>query len=153
MANILTQKISNHPLFPNVSREVVVRNVNIQAEFSQIVIDAKIQYYDEEKEKDVTNALPSSIKNWIVNNQTTTTARDTKGVPVANPQYKDAPNEGEDLRTDAEKEPYLRVPSFDYFLSIITNPNAPSLINLLRMHIVADDQVKFFDKMLNLPIE
>lgn len=51
--------------------------------------------------------------------------------------YKEAPTGGEDTRTNEEKEKFVRLPSFDYFFSIVKNPKSPSLINLLLLHIQA----------------
>ena len=45
--------------------------------------------------------------------------RDAKGNMVANPQFREAPTEGEDDRSPKEMEPYLKMPSFDYFFGII----------------------------------
>lgn len=151
MKTILTQQISNHPLFPNIKREVEVSNIAIQASFSQIVIDADIRYYDENQEgKEVTSAFQSKIPNWIINNADTTTVRDAEGQPITNPNFVEAPTEGEDTRTDEQKEPYMKAPSFDYFFGIITAKEAPNLVELLRTHIVLNDQVKFFDNLLNI---
>lgn len=69
---------------------------------------------------------------------------------VANPQFREAPTEGEDDRSPKEMESYLKMPSFDYFFGIIKNPKAPSLINLLALHIIHNNEIKFFDDMLNL---
>ena len=67
--------------------------------------------------------------------------------------YKEAPTGGEDTRTNEEKEKFVRLPSFDYFFSIVKNPKSPSLINLLLLHIQENDGIKFFDKLLNLSDE
>ena len=151
MQPILKQKISNHPYFPSVEREIVVRNVAIQGEYEQIIIDACVHYFDTTQErKDVTKAFNSKIDNWIVTNMETTTIRDAQGQPVANPKYKEKPAEGEDNRTEEEKEQYLKTPSFDYFFGIIKSPQAPNLVTLLSMHIVENDKIKFFDKMPNI---
>lgn len=151
MKTIVVQPISNHPLFPNIKREVIVENISIQGKFSQIVIDAEIKYYDTNQEgKDVTAAFQNKIKNWIVTNKDTSTVRDEKGNPISNPQYMEAPTEGEDTRTDNQKEPYMKAPSFDYFFGIITAKKAPNLVDLLRTHIVLNDRVKFFDNLLNI---
>lgn len=150
---ILEQNISNHPLFPHIKRRVIIRGVNIDATYNQIVINACIHFFDSNQDdKDVSTAFKTNLNDWIVNNNDYTTVRDAKGNPQPNPKYRDAPAEGEDDRTDEEKEPYLKAPSFDYFLQIITNPKSPSLINILAMHIQSNDQIKFFDKLMGLPI-
>jgi len=167
MQTLLEQPISNHPLFPNIARKVVVYNVNIEGQFSQIVIDAEIRYFDDNQDgREVTTAFRSKLNDWIVSNNELTTVRDNKGKPMPNPQYIsqeaaieklrnegiEVP-EGEDPRAPEQREEHLKIPSFDYFFGIIKNPKAPSLINLLALHIQGNDQIKFFDKMLNLPIE
>ena len=154
MQTLLEQEISRHPLFPNIKRKVAVRNITIQGEFEQIVIDACLLYYDENQGgKEVTPAFNSKLNGWIVNNSSFTTVRSDKGQPVVNPKYKEAPTDGEDTRTDEEKEKFVRLPSFDYFFGIIKDPKSPSLISLLALHIRGNDQIKLFDKLLNLPID
>lgn len=154
MQTLLEQEISRHPLFPNIKRKVVVYDVAIQGKYEQILLDAEIKYFDANQEdKDVSVAFNGKIEGWIVNNQDFTTVRDAKGKPMPNPRFREAPSESEDDRTPEEKEQYLKMPSFDYFFAIIKNPKAPSLINLLSLHIAGNDQIKFFDKMLNLPID
>ena len=154
MQTLLEQEISRHPLFPNIKRKVAVRNITIQGEFEQIVIDACLLYYDENQGgKEVTPAFNSKLNGWIVNNNSLTTVRNDKGQPVLNPKYKEAPTGGEDTRADEEKEKFVRLPSFDYFFSIVKNPKSPSLINLLLLHIQENDGIKFFDKLLNISDE
>ena len=154
MQTLLEQEISRHPLFPNIKRKVAVRNITIQGEFEQIVIDACLLYYDENQGgKEVTPAFNSKLNGWIVNNNSLTTVRNDKGQPMPNPKYKEAPTGGEDTRTDEEKEKFVRLPSFDYFFGIIKDPKSPSLISLLALHIRGNDQIKLFDKLLNLPID
>lgn len=143
MKTILKQSISNHPLFPNVKREIVIRNIAIQGEFGQIVIDACVHYQNENNE-DVTSVFASKIPNWIIHNQQLTTIRDENGNPVINPNFDKEQKESE------ENPRYVKSPSFDYFFEIITNPKSPSLINLLSTHIAHNDAIKFFDKLLNL---
>lgn len=142
MQILLKQKISNHPKFPNVKREVVVYGPNIDGRFEQIVLDAEVRYYDE-NEQDITAMFKSKL-DWVVNNKDLTTVRDSKGKPVPNPQFREAPAEGEDDRTPEEKEPYLKQPSFDYFAEIIK----AALSGLLALHIQQNDEIKFFDEIL-----
>lgn len=151
MAILLEQPISNHPSVKGVKRKVVVYGANIDGRFHQIVLDAEVHYFDE-NDNDITVAFVSKLKDWIINNQKYTTVRNQRGEMEANPLYKEAPVEGEDNRTQEEKEQWLKMPSFDYFLQIIKSPSAPNLIALLKSHIIFDDEEKSFDKMLNLPI-
>lgn len=151
MAILLEQEISNHPIVKDIKRKVVVYGTNIDGRFEQIVLDAEVHYFDE-NDNDVTAAFVSKLKDWIINNQKYTTVRNRRGQMEKNPFYKEAPAEGEDNRTQEEKEQWLKMPSFDYFLQIIKSPSAPNLIALLKSHIIFDDEEKSFDKMLNLPI-
>lgn len=167
MAILLEQEISHHPLFPNIKRKVAVYGANIDGRFGQIVLDAEVRYFDENQDgKEVSNAFVRKLEGWIVNNADFTTARDGKGRPLPNPQYitreaalEKLRSEGAEVpddidpRSPEQREEYLKVPSFDYFFGIIKNPKSPSLINILQLHIVHNDAIKFFDKMLNLPVE
>ncbi|MDO4763823.1 MAG: hypothetical protein Q4A00_05525 [Flavobacteriaceae bacterium] len=148
MSVLLEQFISNHPDFPNVKRKVVVYDVAIQGRHSQILLDAEVHYFDSNKDDVELHSFNKKIKGWIVNNNDQTTVRDSKGKPVPNPQFREAPSDGEDDRIPEEKEPYLKQPSFDYFFGIIKNPKAPSLINLLALHIHQNDEIQFFDELL-----
>lgn len=148
---LLRQTISDHPMFGNIKREVVVYGANIDGKFNQIVIDAEVRYYDENQDgKDVSAGFNGKLKDWIINNADFTTMRDHQGNILSNPDYQEPPTDGEDTREEHEKEKYLKAPSFDYFFAIIKNPKSPSLINILQMHIVENDKIKFFDKMLNI---
>lgn len=151
MAILLEQEISNHPIVKGVKRKVVVYGTNIDGRFEQIVIDAEVHYFDE-NDNDITAAFVSKLKDWVINNQKYTTVRNQRGQMEKNPFYKEPPTEGEDNRMPEEKEQWLKMPSFNYFLQIIKSPNAPNLIALLKSHIIFDDEEKSFDKMLNLPI-
>lgn len=130
----LEQPISNHPLFSNVKRKVVVRNTQLQAEYEQIVIEAHIRYFNENDE-DITGNFVSEIPNWIINNSMRTTVRDMNGMPQPNPNYDE---------NDPNSEEYLKAPSFDYFHGVILNSGV-SLIQLLAMHIQLNDAEKFFN--------
>lgn len=167
MQTLLEQEISHHPLYPNIKRKVLVYGAEVSGRFHQIVLDAEVQYLDTNQDnKDVSIAFARKLEGWIVNNADFTTARDGKGRPLPNPQYitrevavEKLRNEGaevpEDIdpRSPEQREKYLKAPSFDYFFKFIKNPEAPSLINILQLHIVQNDAIKFFDKMLNLPVE
>lgn len=165
MQILLEQPISDHPVIPNIKRKVAVYGANINGKFEQIVIDAEVKYYNENNE-DVSHFFVGKLQDWIINNFDLTTARDGKGRPLPNPQYitrevavEKLRSEGvevpEDIdpRSPEQKEEHIKVPSFDYFFNIIKNPKSPSLINILQLHIVHNDAIKFFDKMLNLPVE
>lgn len=147
----LEQPISVHPHLPHIQRKVVIYSIKPDYRFKQIVIDAEMRYFDQNQEgKDVTAGYNHKLTDWIVNNKDYTTVRDLKGQPVPNPDYVAPPTEGEDTRTFEQRQEFKRLPSADYFLSLIKNEEAPNLVKLLRMHIVQNDAIKFFDKLLNI---
>lgn len=138
MKNIVEQQISNHPLFPGITRKVVVTELNIQPKYEQIYIEAYKQFFNEEG-VDVSKEFNTEIKDWIVTNKDTTTVRDAQGNPVFHPDYN--PN----LPESEDNVKYQKAPSFDYFFAILTDENAPSPVKLLKSHIYFNDQIKFFD--------
>lgn len=140
---IVRQAISNHPLFGNVKREIVVYDTHISTKFQQIVLEAEVKYFNAENNEQIQNTFVSTIPNWIVNNNDFTTVRDASGQPVANPKFREAPAEGEDDRTPEEREKHLKQPSFDYFLALIEK--GVDLVALLRFHIIENDKIKYFD--------
>ena len=144
---IVRQAISNHPLFGNVKREIVVYDAHISTKFKQIVLEAEVKYFNAETNEQIQNTFVSTLPNWIVNNNDFTTVRDASGQPVANPKFREAPAEGEDDRTLNEKEQHLKQPSFDYFMALIEK--GVDLVALLRLHIIENDKIKYFDELLN----
>lgn len=153
MKTLLKKTIKNHPIFPNIKREVVVYGANIDGRFSQIVLDAEVHYFDTEKENlDITQTLNYKLKDWNVTNKDFTTMRDNKGLPLKNSDYVSLKEGDEDTREENQKEEYQKAPSFDYFFNIIKNPKSPSLILLLEKHIEWNDENDFFDKLLNIPV-
>ena len=144
---IVRQPISNHPLFGNVKREIAVYDAHISTKFKQIVLDAEVEYFNAETNEKIENTFVSTLPNWIVNNNDFTTVRDSSGQPMANPKFREAPAEGEDDRTPSEKEQHLKQPSFDYFMTLIEK--GVDLVALLRLHIIENDKIKYFDELLN----
>ncbi len=144
---IVRQAISNHPLFGNVKREIVVYDAHISTKFHQIVLEAEVEYFNAETNEKIENTFVSTLPNWVVNNNDFTTVRDASGQPVANPKFREAPAEGEDDRTTNEKEQHLKQPSFDYFMALIEK--GVDLVALLKLHIIENDKIKYFDELLN----
>ena len=140
---IVRQQISNHPLFGDVKREIVVYDAHISTKFQQIVLEAEVEYFNAETNEKIENTFVSTLPNWVVNNNDFTTVRDASGQPVANPKFREAPTEGEDDRTPNEKEQHLKQPSFDYFMALIEK--GVDLVALLRLHIIENDKIKYFD--------
>ena len=106
-----------------------------------------MKYFNAETNEQIQNTFVSTLPNWIVNNNDFTTVRDASGQPVANPKFREAPTEGEDDRTPNEKEQHLKQPSFDYFMALIEK--GVDLVALLRLHIIENDKIKYFDELLN----
>ena len=106
-----------------------------------------MKYFNAETNEQIQNTFVSTLPNWIVNNNDFTTVRDASGQPVANPKFREAPAEGEDDRTPNEKEQFLKQPSFDYFMALIEK--GVDLVALLRLHIIENDKIKYFDELLN----
>ena len=106
-----------------------------------------MKYFNAETNEQIQNTFVSTLPNWIVNNNDFTTVRDSSGQPVANPKFREAPAEGEDDRTPNEKEQFLKQPSFDYFMALIEK--GVDLVALLRLHIIENDKIKYFDELLN----
>ena len=145
---IVRQQISNHPLFANVKREIVVYDAHISTKFGQIILEAEIEYFNAETNEKLENTFVSVIPEWKIDNFDFTTVRNSTGEAVKNPNYIEAPVEGEeDLRTPEQKEEFLRQPSFNYFISLIRQ--GVDLIALLRLHIAENDKIKYFDSLLN----
>ena len=144
---IVKQPISNHPLFGNVKREIAVYDAHISTKFKQIVLEAEVRYFNAETNEKIENIFVSTLPNWIVNNNDFTTVRDSSGQPVANPKFSEAAVDGVDDRTPSEKEQHLKQPSFDYFMALIEK--GVDLVALLRLHIIENDKIKYFDELLN----
>ena len=65
---IVRQQISNHPLFGNVKREIVVYDAHISTKFQQIVLEAEVEYFNAETNEKIENTFVSTLPNWVVNN-------------------------------------------------------------------------------------
>ena len=102
-----------------------------------------MEYFNAETNEKIENTFVSTLPNWVVNNNDFTTVRDASVQPVANPKFR----EGEDDRTPEECEKYLKQPSFDYFLALIEK--GVDLVALLRLHIIENDKIKYFDNEKN----
>lgn len=138
MKVIVEQQISNHPVFTNIVRKVIITELAIQPRYEQIYIEAYKKFIDENG-VDVSKEFNTEIKNWMVTNNDFTTVRDAQGVPVPNPNY------DPELPESDNNQQYLKERSFDYFFAMLTNENAPSPVKLLKSHIYFNDQIKFFD--------
>lgn len=74
MKEIIRQKISNHPRFQNIKREVVITRISDNADVAQIPITGYVEYFD--GEENVTSDFKSKIDNWIVGNHYDVEIRD-----------------------------------------------------------------------------
>lgn len=134
MAEIIRQKISNHPVFTDVERFVKINRIAENADVRQITIDAVVEY--EKDGVDVTSNFQSKIPNWIVGNHYLVTVRDSENNPVPNPDY--------DEETNPDVPEFLMMPAFDYFHSLILANEVP-LLTLLSVNILNDDAVGAFN--------
>lgn len=134
MAHILRQKISNHPLFEDVERFVVIDRIAENADVAQIVIDARLEY--EKDGQDVSSNFKTRIQNWIVGNHYQVVVRDQNNEPIPNPEYD--PEENPDVSE------FLTMPAFDYFHSLILANQVP-LITLLSINVLNDDEKGAFN--------
>lgn len=126
---VLTQQLLPDPALPNINKKMVVDNANYQAQYGQIVLEAHIEYFNEQGEN-ITSKFRSKIDNWIINDTKTTTERDGQGNPLPNPDYIN-----EESTPNVEK--FLKKPSFSYFQSLIEQ--GVDLLTLLSSHIRFDD--------------
>lgn len=133
MAIIIKQKISNHPIFDEVERFVVIRRIAENADVNQITIDAHVVY--EREGIDVTSNFKSKIPGWIISNDYKVKVRDASNVPIPNPDYDDS---------DPNSEEFLMQPAFDYYHSLILANEVP-LLTLLSISILNDDEQGAFD--------
>ena len=140
---ILKQKISDHPKFDNIERTVVVRNYRFETDYEQMVLEAHIEHRFKDT-GELAEEFKSNIKDWIVNNSTMTTVRNSDGTKKENPDYDPAIME--------EDKKYVKMPSYNYFHLIVTNEsdNSLPLVTLLRSHIIFNDQEQFFDNKIEL---
>lgn len=120
MKEIIRQKISNHPRFPNIEREVVITRIADNADVEQIPITGHLEYFD--GEENVTGDFKSTIDNWIVGNHYEVEVRDEQNEVVI----------------DEETQEPIKMPAFDYFQAIILANKVP-LVTLLSTYILNDD--------------
>ena len=120
MTEIIRQKISNHPRFINIEREVVITCIADNADVSQIPITGYIEYFD--GEENVTSDFKSIIDNWIVGNHYEMEVRDEQNEVVI----------------DEETQEPIKMLAFDYFQAIILANKVP-LVTLLSTYILNDD--------------
>ena len=126
MREIIRQKISNHPRFSNVEREVVITRIADNADVFQIPIIGHVEYF--ENEQNVTSEFQSEIKDWIIGNHYNVDMRDENNAIVI----------------DEETQEAIRVPAFDYFQAVILANKIP-LVTLLSTYILNDDAKGVFN--------
>ena len=126
MKEIIRQKISNHPRFSNVEREVVITRIADNADVFQIPIIGHVEYF--ENGDNVTSEFQSEIKDWIISNHYNVDMRD----------------ENNEVVIDEDTQEPIKVPAFDYFQAIILANKVP-LLTLLQTHILNDDAKGVFN--------
>ena len=120
------QKISNHPRFSNVEREVVITRITDNADVFQIHIIGHVEYF--ENGDNVTSEFQSEIKDWIIGNHYNV----------------DMCDENNEVVIDEETQEPIKVPAFDYFQAIILANKVP-LLTLLQTCILNDDEKGAFN--------
>ena len=120
MNEIIRQKISNHPLFDDVERYVVIQRIADNADVAQIPIIGYVDYFKDGE--NVTKGFKSTIDDWIIGNHYEVEVRD----------------ENNEVVLDKETQESIKMPAFDYFQSIILENKVP-LLTLLSTYILNDD--------------
>lgn len=133
MAIIIKQQISNHKVFTDVERFVVITRIAENADVQQITIDAHIEY--KQLGVDVTSSFKSEIPNWVISNDYKVKVRDENNTPIPNPDHDES---------DPNSEEFLMQPAFDYYHSLILANEVP-LLTLLSTSILNDDEQGAFD--------
>lgn len=128
---LVSQKISNHPVLTDVERDVVVTGIYVDITEPRLELLYHVKYSI--KGEDV-NGFQSVGNRWIVDNSYKVKVMGEDGKPIPNPEY-DPEDEG--------SEPFIMKEAFDYFIDISFRAQQPIRIeDLMKTYIVKDDQEK-----------
>ena len=121
------QKISNHPVLPDLERDVVVYRTADNMDVKQMPISARIEHFkDVEGVRTLLPEFTQEVKDWIVSNDYEIKKRD----------------ENNEVVIDEETQDPIKVPAFDYFQATILKVLEP----ILKQGILNDDlELKRFD--------
>lgn len=150
-----TQKISNHPLLPDVERYVSVFGLFLSDREKTVEFFYSISYMKEGV--DISNLFSKTVPRWVITNNYTTRARDVDGNPIMTPgfveQLEEIEYEDMDGNTTSETivvneaDRWVRVSAYDYFKALVfDNVSLVPIAQLLESYIPIDDaEVKRFD--------
>lgn len=133
-AQILTQKISNHPIFPDVERyvDVTMQTANAGAEVFEFWY--QVRYIKDDT--DITGTLQQPTNQKISTDQTKKILlRDSLFQPIPNPDW-------DSISTD-DYDMYLWVDGWTLIMTLINQPT--NISNMIRQYILINDEEEYFD--------
>ena len=133
-AQILTQQISNHPIFPDVERyiDVTMQTANAGAEVFEFWY--QIRYIKDDT--DITGTLQQPTNQKISTDQTKKILlRDSLFNPIPNPEW--------DGISEDEYDMYLWVTGWELIMTLINQPT--NISNMIRQYILINDEEEYFD--------
>jgi hypothetical protein len=132
MNSIVEQTISNHPLFPDVQRTVVVDSFQPVASRTEFNIIFSVRY--EKNGADITDSIKQPESNVInANNNMRIELRDAQFNPIPNPNWN-----GQDEATR-----YQTMPGYDYVAQYFNQPI--SIADFIKAYIQVNDADGFFN--------
>ncbi|PZF73909.1 hypothetical protein [Taibaiella soli] len=132
MKNITTQVISNHPVFTDVVRTVLVDSFQPVASREEFRIVFTLRY--EKNGVDITDTMSQPAVNVIsANNNINLLLRDEHFNPIPDPNWNG---------TDANTE-FLTMPGYDFVAQLFDQPI--SIVDLLKRYILVNDADGFFN--------
>jgi hypothetical protein len=129
---IVTVPISNHKVFTNVTRTVLVDSFQVVDSRKEITVVYSIKFM--QGDADVSAQFGKRQQPITANNARSIIVRDANMQPVPNPAW-----DGKDPATQFETRP-----GYDYLIGFLTQPIPVSTI--LNTYILVNDGDGFFDK-------
>lgn len=138
---ILSQKISNHPIFTDVERYVEVTKQHADSEIKEFRFWFTIKYCKEGD--DVTFTFKQPSKNTIFTNASILQlVRDPLTYePVPNPDYN--PEDFSEDNPATEYDIYKSINGWDMIVHLINKPT--NIAETIRQYILINDQENFFN--------
>ena len=132
---LITQKISNSKIFPDVERLINIVGINMNADASTLSIYYRISY--KKDDQDISHLFNSKIPEWYVDNSQQMMLRDENFKPMPNPDFIEERDELDSIIN--EKERYLTMPAFDYMKKMVLEEKNPIKI-LINAYINEEDK-------------
>lgn len=131
---ILTQQISNHPLFPDVERhvDVTLQQANSNNKTFEFWFNIRYIKDDEDISAHFSQPLTNRIK---TDNNTRQLIRDEDFNPIPNPDW--------DGVSEDEYDIYLSTDGWTLITTLINQPT--NIAELIRQYIIYNDSVGFFN--------